>query len=741
MNWRNIKLIFLREVRDQLRDRRTLFMIAVLPILLYPLLGMSILQVSQFLRDQPTNVLILNLPQMPELPPLVVDQHFDPQWLSDPNQQQLFKLHFSSDDLPEASAAGSSIEARAKAAIHHGEYQAVVEFPDDFSKQLEHFRTQLKQRSEIPAEAEHKEPAIPNPVIYCNTANEKSQLAYVRLSGVLRAWADAIGKQNLKDSQLPADTARPFEFQRQDVSEAQQRSAAMWSKILPFVLLLWALTGAFYPAIDLCAGEKERGTLETLLCSPAQRTEIVTGKLLTVMLFSIATSVLNLVSMGFTGAMVIAHLPIPDAGARLGLPPLVAQLWLLLALLPVAALFSAVCIALAAFARSTKEGQYYLMPVLLVTLPLVMLPMGPGMELNLGNSLIPLTGLVLLLKTLLEGNYLLALQYAAPVVIMTLLCCLMAVRWAVEQFNKESVLFRESERLDVGLWLRHLVRDRGVTPSVTEALFCGIVILLIRFFMGLALQTPESFHDFAMQIVVAQLVMIATPALLMTVMLTSSPRQTLLLTKPALWTVPGAVLLAIALHPTFKLLQLLVTQLYPVSQGMEEAMKSLHIASNLWPAIFLMALVPAICEELAFRGFILSGFRHLGHKWWAIAASSLMFGVTHTVLQQSFVACLVGALIGYVAVQTGSIFPGMAFHFTHNSLWLIVSNIRTADSFKPFIRLLNDDQDFLYVWWLVGLGLIVAVLLLMKFAGLGYRKTEEERLQESIDRQAVGANV
>ena len=209
-------------------------------------------------------------------------------------------------------------------------------FPDDFSKQLENFRNQLKQRGE--KAAGNQEATIPNPVIFCNTANEKSQLAYTRLSSVLRSWADAIGKQNLKDSQLPAATARPFEFQREDVSEAQQRSAAMWSKILPFVLLLWALTGAFYPAIDLCAGEKERGTLETLLCSPAQRSEIVTGKLLTVMLFSMATSLLNLVSMGLTGAIVISHLPMPDAGVRLGLPPLLAQMWLVLALLPVAAL-------------------------------------------------------------------------------------------------------------------------------------------------------------------------------------------------------------------------------------------------------------------------------------------------------------------------------------------------------------------------------------------------------------------
>ena len=108
MNWRNIKLIFLREVRDQLRDRRTLFMIAVLPILLYPLLGMSILQVAQFLREQPTNVLILDLPQLPELPPLVVDNQFDQQWLSDPNQKQLFRLQFSEGDLP--ASAGECVD-------------------------------------------------------------------------------------------------------------------------------------------------------------------------------------------------------------------------------------------------------------------------------------------------------------------------------------------------------------------------------------------------------------------------------------------------------------------------------------------------------------------------------------------------------------------------------------------------------------------------------------------------------
>ena len=125
------------------------------------------------------------------------------------------------------------------------------------------------------------------------------------------------------------------------------------------------------------------------------------------MLFSIATAVLNLLSMGVTGSLVVRQIagvrPAAAAGRRLAVDRAGAGVG------PVQRL----CLALAAFARSTKEGQYYLMPLLLVTMPLVILPMSPGVELNLGNSLIPVTGMVLLLRTLLEGDYWLA----------ALLCC------------------------------------------------------------------------------------------------------------------------------------------------------------------------------------------------------------------------------------------------------------------------------------------------------------------------------
>jgi sodium transport system permease protein len=339
------------------------------------------------------------------------------------------------------------------------------------------------------------------------------------------------------------------------------------------------------------------------------------------------------------------------------------------ALLPVSALFAALCLALAAFARSTKEGQYYLMPLVLVTMPLVILPMAPGVQLSFGNSLIPITGVVLLLRSMLEGNYWEALPYTPVVIMVTLCCCWLAIRWATDQFNRESVLFRESERLDVGLWVRQLVRDRGETPGFAEAMFCGIVILLVKFFMSFSLPAPKSFTDFANIAAATQLVVILTPALLMTVMLTRSPAKTLLLNRPAAAACAAGVLLAVALHPVANWLQVIVQWIYPLNEQLKEQLATLNFQSqSLWMSLLVFAALPAICEELAFRGFVLSGLRHLGHKWTAIVVSSVFFAAAHAFFQQSIVACLLGLILGFVAVQTGSILPGVLFHLVHNSL-------------------------------------------------------------------------
>ena len=174
------------------------------------------------------------------------------------------------------------------------------------------------------------------------------------------------------------------------------------------------------------------------------------------------------------------------------------------------------------------------MPLILVAMPLMVLPLAPGVELTLGNSLIPLTGLILLLRKLLEGGVWDALPYIPPVALVTLICCRISMRWAVDQFNTESVLFRESERWDFRLWLRHLWRDRGPTPTVGMAVLCGVLILSVQFFLNFTLATlkMETGEDFARLLIIGEVVAVLAPTLLLSFALTRDPVRTLRLNPP-----------------------------------------------------------------------------------------------------------------------------------------------------------------------------------------------------------------
>jgi sodium transport system permease protein len=739
MKWTNVKWIFFREVRDQLRDRRTLFTIAVLPLLLYPLLGMLLLQITQFTQEHPTTVLVLGSGALPREPALLDDQRFAAVFADDYDASRLNLT--VRESLPEDFDVART-RRYAELVVQKGEYDAVVLFPADFATKLARFRAQLLSPNSEAAAGDQEQ--VPEPEIFANTASDKSRIAQERVDRILRQWRAIIVAENLRQRNVPAKATEPFQLVSRDVAHDQTRRAMVWSKVLPFAALIWALTGAFYPAIDLCAGEKERGTLETLLCSPAQRGEIVWGKLLTVMAFSMATSILNLFSMGLTSLFIlgrISQLAPEAAGLNIGTPPLSAVGWLLLALIPIAALFSALALAIAAFARSTKEGQYYLMPLLMVTLPLMMLPLLPTTELELGTSLIPVTGLMLLVRTLIEGQYVEALRFVGPVVGITAICCLLSIRWAVNQFNNESVLFRESERWDLGVWLRHVVRDRGETPSLSEALLCGVLILMIRFFAGFSLSMPESWPGFATTTVVTLIAFIATPALIMAIVLTRNPRKTLLLRMPKPSALSMAILLAFAIHPAGVALAEGVKALYPVGADMGAQMREMGTiigqAPSLWSVLFVLAIMPAICEELAFRGFILSGLRHVGRKWTAILISAVLFGAAHGVWQQSLTACVLGLVIGYLAVQSGSLLPGLLFHAIYNGLSLSLAwNLEAwSQHFTSSEWLLRGTGDsFAYSWPMVLASLALSAALLLGFRNLPYEASAEESLNDALVR-------
>ena len=274
---------------------------------------------------------------------------------------------------------------------------------------------------------------------------ENSKLAVLRVTGVLRKWLGAVKAVRCARRGRPPDFDNPVDIRdpqtgKSTVNKMTDEARDVLVKIIPLLLVMWMLTGAIYPAIDMTAGEKERGTMETLLISPAERSEIVAGKFFAVTFLGFGTAVWNILLL--VGAVAIAQLFLKSL--LLSLVGLAAGV---LAALPVAMLFAAGCLTLGVFARSTKEGNYYMVPMFFVVLPLAYWSMAPGMELDGKMSWVPITNALLLQQRLMAVRTDPFPWQHVPAVFASITLCISLGLWsAVRQFQREAVLFREAQQ-------------------------------------------------------------------------------------------------------------------------------------------------------------------------------------------------------------------------------------------------------------------------------------------------------
>ena len=738
MTWRNTKLLFLREVRDQLRDKRTLFMVAVLPVLLYPALGLGMVQMTVLFRETPQTVVVLGAEDLPG-PELIDEDRFAAVWFDDPGTADKLRVVTGTaaveedrqtdaallDAAEEVRAAHRRVEeasAALQTALNAGDaaaaaglrsrleaaerrratrfaesgIQALILVPATLKERIAELDRRLQSRNAAPSESPVRGPAGTiaepdvRPLVLHESANEKSRLAYARIAGVLQNWERAVLTERLATAGLPADLPAPVAPRGLSLSSPEERSAGVWSKLFPALVVLMTISGAFYPAVDMAAGEKERGTMETLLICPASRGEIVCGKFLAVLTFSLGTAALNLFSAGITGGYV-ASLAGPGPAANLnGLaPPGPASLaWVATLMVPLAAFYSALCLALATFAKSNKEGQYYLYPILMVSVGLTVFCLSPLVELTPLYAVLPVVNVSLLLKSLLAaGGTGGALPYVPVVLLSSVGYAGLALWWAVEQFKREDVLFREAERFSLKGWIKHLLREKEPTPTFGEAAFAFVTVLLLQFAMmgpmrrALEAAAPGTEGNAAFRLVIIQqLVTVAFPVLAMGLLLTASVRRTFRFRLPDWKLTAVAAALPFCLQPLLSVATHWLTgRFFPeLPAGFAEFSASMG-AVPLPLALLAVAIAPAICEELAFRGFLLSGFARTRRPWLAVGLSACAFGVVHIVPQQVFAATLAGLILGTIAWKGRSLWPCVLFHVLFNGQQVLAGRAQTGE--------------------------------------------------------------
>lgn len=762
MSWKNVKLIFMREVRDQLRDRRTLFMITILPVLLYPMLGLGMLEMMLTFSEQKRNVVILNADELPNEPTFLTKDGIQEQWFSG-GKEDAARLQIVTDldgsdatteepkkkpgprrkrspaqllangqqlaaKLTELESANPDDLAQAQDRLsgYFGEsgIQVLVVVPDGFADSI----TQLKSEASVTDAASSEK--LPPLQIIRNSADDKSVVAFSRVENALSRWESALRSEIFRDADLRSDLQHPARIKWVELARGEEMAANVWSKLFPAMIVIMALTGAFYPAIDLGAGEKERGTMETLLISPARRIELVLGKFATILMFSIGTAVMNLASMGLTGS----HMASTIGGTMtnvvsLDFPSMTSLIWLGILLIPLAALFSALCLALATFAKSTKEGQYYLTPLLMVIMGMTMFSLSPAVEITPLYSVVPVINVALLLKGLLlstsqSGEL---MGYVAPVLISSIGYSVLALWWAIDLYNSEGVLFREAEKFSVKNWLSNLSRDKEPVPAPAEAGFCFVIILLLQFIAmkylrpDLRIMNAEAGLSIMRVTVIQQLTMIACPAIFMGIMLTTSLRASFRLRMPSLTSMLMGIGLAFLVHPlSIETCSFMVDRGFLPPPPMETLgqisalLKSVDVSP--WLLITVFAVTPAICEEIAFRGFILSGLAKGGRLGIAIIVSSLMFGVVHMIPQQAFNAAMLGLLLGLLAVHSRSLFPAIAFHLCNNTIASL--HARNGFGLKPDGVFFSKTEGMLRyempLLVLCGMGIAIIVARMLK---------------------------
>lgn len=390
--------IFRKELKDTLRDRRTILMMVVMPLALVPLLITVVVKIQQSQIEKAEakqlNVAFTGRKHIPQLYDLF--QNDDRFYLVD-------GIH--EDSILSMTATGEL----------DGGVIVTEEFPD--------------------LVAADKQGTIK--IVY--KSSEAFGIAEERVSEVIEKYDECIVNSRIERLKLEKNLFDAVAIEKVDVASMKERLGKLAGGYLPYLFIIFGFMGAMYPGIDLGAGEKERGTLETLLSSPASRLEIVLGKFFVVMLAGVATALISMVGL-YVAVRMFPEIPpdVLDVVMEMLGPKMV--LMILTLLLPITAFFSAVILSLSIFARSFKEAQSIITPLNIAIIFPALIGTLPGIELDTGTALIPILNVSLATKEVLAGTinpvHLMEVYISLFLIgALGLWCC---VKW----FNREETLFR-----------------------------------------------------------------------------------------------------------------------------------------------------------------------------------------------------------------------------------------------------------------------------------------------------------
>lgn len=618
MSVRDVGLVAAKELRETLRDRRTIMVMVLFPLVVYPLVSLLMAQVmaSRMTRSEA--------------------------WRS----------------RVAVTGAGDGAAA-ARARLSDAPAVVLVDAPRAGPGDVE------AGSLDAIAEVTTGRDGVTDVRIVYDETREASTKARERLGSAL-------------EGVLPAGCSPRFRVAERGIAPRARLGGYVLSKILPLVVVVMVMLGAFYPAIDITAGERERGTLETILSAPVGRFDLMAGKVLAVATLAAVTGILNMASMSLT---MLEGVRLAGVHADLAIPWTRAASTLIV-VLPAAFLFASVMVAIGAMARSFKEAQTLLTPVyFLCFTPSIIAGLG-DYDLSSAAVLAPGVNVTLLARDLILGR---ATVAAVATVVATTLCYgALALGLAARLYDSERLLAADdgAGRLSLGAWLRRLLLGAGPRPAGSEpnpghalALYAVACVLLFYVFAPLQAWRLE------LGLILSEWVGMLGLVLVYARGTGQSLAAVIRLRRPDPRALGGAMLIGLS---AWAVVGLPANWILPVPKDLVENLRRMVAppegGRGIVATLFLMALTPAICEEALFRGPILRGlaarFRPVG----AALLTGLLFGLFHANLWRLLPTGALGVVLSLIALEADSIVPAMVAHLINNATLVVLAHLGVDDA-------------------------------------------------------------
>lgn len=397
--------VYLKELLELVRDKKTLFFVIALPIIIFPVMfGFMALVIANVAIDEHKKVLnyaIVNGDKAAS---------FD--------QAMIYHRDFKKVEL------ALTDEQSIRDAISHDQVSVVIKIPDNFDL------NNTKQKQAVWT-------------LYFNNASQINSVKQ-KVDKVFDTYVNNNRVEHLTELGLTSAhyelLKTPIKLKTINTADQRENFGEKVGGIIPYLLIILCLTGAMYPAIDLGAGEKERGTLETLLLTPVSRLSLVLGKFFTIVTTSITTAIITVTSLVFWSYLIGKLTNIKQISEIIASVGIADFMLMILMLVPISAIFAALVLSISIYAKSYKEAQNYMGPMTMVTFMPVMIAMLPGIKLDSFWAFVPISNVSLAIKEILKGT--MQVEVIFYIFLSTLIFALLALWFCTYCFKRESVLFR-----------------------------------------------------------------------------------------------------------------------------------------------------------------------------------------------------------------------------------------------------------------------------------------------------------